>query len=118
MRSVSISLCVAHVDLAQIHWSACGITQKLQDAVPVNGRRLCDVETQTRHLALKLVHFPFRWSDYTVSEREEIGRQCKRVIDAGRLKYLESHDFTARLAFYVDSSVSLENAVLLAKPKT
>lgn len=59
-----------------------------------------------------------RWSHYTVSEREEIGRHCKRLIDAGRLWYLESHDFNARLAFYVDSTVSLENAVLLATPKT
>ncbi|XP_078377457.1 tRNA:m(4)X modification enzyme TRM13 homolog isoform X2 [Oculina patagonica] len=59
-----------------------------------------------------------RWSNYTVSEREEIGRQCKRLIDAGRLWYLESLDFSARLAFYVDSAVSLENAVLLATPRT
>jgi len=59
-----------------------------------------------------------RWSNYTVSEREEIGRQCKRLIDAGRLWYLESHDLSARLAFYVVSSVSLENAVLLATPRT
>ena len=70
------------------------------------------------HTALKLSHFHFRWSNYTVSEREEIGRQCKRLIDAGRLWYLESHDLSARLAFYVDSSVSLENAVLLATPRT
>ncbi|KAJ7390527.1 hypothetical protein OS493_024562 [Desmophyllum pertusum] len=59
-----------------------------------------------------------KWSNYTVSEREEIGRQCKRLIDAGRLWYLESHDFSARLAFYVDSAISLENAVLLATPRT
>ena len=49
-----------------------------------------------------------------MSEREEIGRQCKRLIDAGRLWYLESHDLNARLAFYVNSNVSLENTVLLA----
>lgn len=59
-----------------------------------------------------------RWSHYTVSEREEIGRQCKRLIDAGRLWYLESHDLNARLAFYVNSTVSLENTVLLATSRT
>lgn len=59
-----------------------------------------------------------RWSQFTVSEREEIGRQCKRLIDAGRLWYLESRDFSAKLAFYVDSTVSLENAVLIATPRT
>ncbi|CAH3023472.1 unnamed protein product, partial [Porites evermanni] len=63
-------------------------------------------------------HFHCRWSQFTVSEREEIGRQCKRLIDAGRLWYLESRDFSAKLAFYVDSTVSLENAVLIATPRT
>lgn len=58
-----------------------------------------------------------RWSNYTIPEREDIGRQCKRIIDAGRLWYLESRDYRARLALYVDSSVSLENVVLLATPK-
>ncbi|PFX22756.1 tRNA:m(4)X modification enzyme TRM13-like [Stylophora pistillata] len=59
-----------------------------------------------------------RWSNYTIPEREEIGLQCKRLLDTGRLWYLESREFNARLAFYVDSSVSLENAVLVATPNT
>ncbi|XP_015763355.1 PREDICTED: tRNA:m(4)X modification enzyme TRM13 homolog [Acropora digitifera] len=59
-----------------------------------------------------------RWSNYSLLEREEIGRQCKRLIDAGRLWYLESRDFCARLALYVNSTVSLENVVLLATPKS
>nr|XP_058951821.1 tRNA:m(4)X modification enzyme TRM13 homolog [Pocillopora verrucosa] len=66
----------------------------------------------------KEVYDEDRWSNYTISEREEIGRHCKRLIDAGRLWYLESCEFNARLAFYVDSSVSLENAVLIATPNT
>ncbi|KAG2215994.1 hypothetical protein INT46_007054 [Mucor plumbeus] len=50
-------------------------------------------------------------------ERESIGYKCKRVIDAGRAKYLEQFGFDAKLVYYVDSATSLENCALIATPK-
>ncbi|KAI8640890.1 methyltransferase TRM13-domain-containing protein [Parasitella parasitica] len=50
-------------------------------------------------------------------ERENIGYKCKRVIDAGRAKYLEQFGFDVRLVYYVDSAASLENCALIATPK-
>jgi len=46
--------------------------------------------------------------------REEIGRQCKRVLDYGRLLYLqETTDMEAQLKYYVDPFISLENALIV-----
>ena len=52
--------------------------------------------------------------------REEIGRQCKRVLDFARLKYLQSTtDLDVKLKYYVDPFISLENALLVCtKPLT
>lgn len=52
--------------------------------------------------------------------REEIGRQCKRVLDYGRLKYLQSTtDLDVKLKYYVDPFISLENALIVCtKPLT
>ncbi|KAG2221569.1 hypothetical protein INT45_002583 [Circinella minor] len=50
-------------------------------------------------------------------DREKIGYQCKRVIDMGRVKYLEQFGFNVKLVYYVDSVTSLENCALIATPK-
>ncbi|KAI8381175.1 methyltransferase TRM13-domain-containing protein [Radiomyces spectabilis] len=50
-------------------------------------------------------------------EREKIGYQCKRVLDAGRLEFLQQHGFETRLVYYVDPETSLENCALIAVPQ-
>jgi len=46
--------------------------------------------------------------------REEIGRQAKRVLDYGRLKYLEeTTNLEIKLKYYVDPFISLENALIV-----
>jgi len=46
--------------------------------------------------------------------REEIGRQCKRVLDYGRLKYLQdTSDMNVQLKYYVDPFISLENTLIV-----
>lgn len=52
----------------------------------------------------------------SVSEREKIGRQCKRIIDTGRLLYLRSKGMKASLREYVDEDTTPENVVLIAHP--
>lgn len=46
--------------------------------------------------------------------REEIGRQCKQVMDQGRVAYLSGWLQEARLVHYVETDISLENVLLLA----
>ena len=66
--------------------------------------------------------FFFRYTRLQLDQatREEIGRQCKRVLDFARLKYLQSTtDLDVKLKYYVDPFISLENALLVCtKPLT
>ena len=53
-----------------------------------------------------------------MEEREKIGYQCKRLINLGRVAWLQGHGFDAETIQYVDSGFSLENVALLATRKT
>ncbi len=61
----------------------------------------------------KNYHHP-RYGNLTPEQREEIGYQCKKLIDVGRVKYLESCGFEVKLATYTTSELSLENVAFLA----
>lgn len=55
---------------------------------------------------------------YSENLREEIGRQTKRILDWGRIKFIEEYsELSASLKYYVSPDVSLENAVLLCNIK-
>uniref|UniRef100_A0A9J8BVU5 tRNA:m(4)X modification enzyme TRM13 n=1 Tax=Cyprinus carpio carpio TaxID=630221 RepID=A0A9J8BVU5_CYPCA len=50
----------------------------------------------------------------SVEDREQIGRLCKRLIDHGRLYYLQQKGFKTSLKYYTSRDVSLENVLLTA----
>ncbi|XP_051866862.1 tRNA:m(4)X modification enzyme TRM13 homolog isoform X2 [Pristis pectinata] len=52
----------------------------------------------------------------TVEEREHVGRLCKRLIDQGRIWYLQQQGFDSALQYYISPSISLENVLLTAIP--
>lgn len=52
----------------------------------------------------------------SVEERKEIGCLCKRLIDHGRIEYLQQQGYQAALQYYTESAVSLENVLLTAVP--
>ncbi|NXP25908.1 TRM13 enzyme, partial [Scytalopus superciliaris] len=52
----------------------------------------------------------------TVEERKEIGCLCKRLIDHGRIEYLQQQGYKAALQYYTEFAVSLENVLLTAVP--
>ena len=58
-----------------------------------------------------------RYGSLTPEQREEVGYQCKKLIDIGRLKFIESHGFNVQLVKYTTSELSLENVALLATRK-
>jgi len=64
---------------------------------------LANAPTLTRH-----------YSGLSFSEREEIGRKVKHLINVGRKKFLQEQGFRASLFVYTQSS--LENIALLALP--
>jgi tRNA:m4X modification enzyme len=58
----------------------------------------------------------FPWKDYMF--RERLGRMCKRLIDVGRIHFIEqSLGMHCRLVTYVSRDVTPENVVLVAYPK-
>jgi hypothetical protein len=50
----------------------------------------------------------------TPSEKREIGFQAKRLIDVGRVRYLQNQNFNSSLFYYVDENISPENVLLVA----
>ncbi len=59
-------------------------------------------------------YFHPRYGTLTPEDREEVGYQCKKLIDMGRLHYVEKHGFSSRLVKYTTNDFSLENVALLA----
>ena len=65
--------------------------------------------------------FLFRFSRLELDDaaRESIGRKAKRIIDFGRMRYLEEDGgVSSQLKSYVATSVSLENVLLLSCGQT
>ena len=90
-------------------WATCGFGRgKKADA---------DEEAEHETGQSEEFHPNDRYSRMGLSEsnREEIGRLCKRVLDCGRIQYLNSAfpTLSVQLKHYVSPEVSLENALLL-----
>ncbi|KAG7265194.1 hypothetical protein CRUP_030308, partial [Coryphaenoides rupestris] len=49
-------------------------------------------------------------------ERGRVGRLCKLLINQGRVQYLQSKGFTAKLMHYTSPQITLENVLLTAVP--
>lgn len=53
----------------------------------------------------------------TRSQREEVGRRCKRMLDWGRIQYLKENGFEAGLKLYAKAETTLENVCLIGHVK-
>ena len=53
---------------------------------------------------------------FSVEKQEEIGLKAKRILDWGRIEYLQNNGFDARLKVYATKSITLENIALIATP--
>jgi tRNA:m4X modification enzyme len=52
--------------------------------------------------------------ELSADERAQLGRQCKRLIDMGRVKFLQSMGLRAEVVHYCETDVSPENALVIA----
>jgi tRNA:m4X modification enzyme len=74
-----------------------------------------ELNKEESQLQDKIEHY----SGLSHANREILGYKTKRLIDTGRLNYLQEElDFNVELVKYVDKSVSLENVALIATPKS
>lgn len=80
---------------------------------------LCIVRELRVKLSLRIhiIHVLISRNDLKLSsdDKKNIGLKCKRLIDYGRMQYLKKHGYQSELFYYVDSGVTLEDVVLLAK---
>lgn len=53
---------------------------------------------------------------FSVEKQEEIGLKAKRILDWGRIEYLQANGFDAHLKVYATKSITLENIALIATP--
>lgn len=54
------------------------------------------------------------WAHQDASHQQEVGRICKRFLDAGRVRFLRNHGLLAVVKEYVPLACSKENHLLLA----
>ncbi|KAM8745531.1 tRNA:m(4)X modification enzyme TRM13 homolog isoform 2-T2 [Acanthopagrus schlegelii] len=95
-------------------WATCGLRPTSQDPPPRDptSQRGDDEE-----------HEPAEETDavngfLSAAEREQVGRLCKRLIDGGRIHFLQTRGFDSRLSRYVNSRVTPENVLLTAVPSS
>ncbi|KAG8186813.1 hypothetical protein JTE90_020491 [Oedothorax gibbosus] len=102
-REFQIMCCIAS-------WATCGLrktktpAEKPEVPNPYFPENAQDENLLNRYKKLNLKH----------EEREIIGMQCKRLIDAGRVLYLRKKGYDTKLVTYIDKSVSLENVAMIA----
>ncbi len=51
-----------------------------------------------------------------MEQQEEIGLKAKRILDWGRIEYLNANEFNAHLKVYASKNITLENIALIATP--
>ncbi|XP_042902977.1 tRNA:m(4)X modification enzyme TRM13 homolog isoform X2 [Parasteatoda tepidariorum] len=90
-------------------WATCGLrkTEHHSETTAKENEEIPEDNVLNRYKKLNLSH----------EEREVIGMKCKRLIDAGRVLYLQKEGYEVELITYTDKSVSLENVALLATHK-
>lgn len=62
-----------------------------------------DINKEKLHISLGL----------STEQQIEIGRKCKRLIDQGRIEYINCHGYKGKLVKYIDSNITPENIALV-----
>ncbi|XP_045504885.1 tRNA:m(4)X modification enzyme TRM13 homolog isoform X2 [Colias croceus] len=100
-----------NVILGVVSWATCGdgrSRDKKLDSSPDKENKPLNSEDLEKEVGTKYLGL-------SREAREEVGRRAKALLDWGRVLYLRGCGFDARLAYYVPSSVSLENVCIIAR---
>uniref|UniRef100_A0A8V5G8M2 tRNA:m(4)X modification enzyme TRM13 n=1 Tax=Melopsittacus undulatus TaxID=13146 RepID=A0A8V5G8M2_MELUD len=117
-KSVGLGPVEFHYFQRMSSWATCGMreTTKQDSASEESEEQSNDTEEHEQTFS-KIESGPDTLQGIlTVEERKEIGCLCKRLIDHGRIEYLQQRGYKAVLQYYVESTVSLENVLLTAVP--
>ncbi|XP_075792727.1 tRNA:m(4)X modification enzyme TRM13 homolog isoform X2 [Pelodiscus sinensis] len=100
-------------------WATCGMRETITEASTIDAKsKDHSSDTEDHEQAPNRIECSLDSLQglLTVEERKQIGHLCKLLIDHGRIRYLQQRGYNAELQYYTDSTVSLENVLLTAKP--
>lgn len=89
--------------IKMVSWAVCG------GGMSRERRKLIEEQGEAQQAEKKL--------PWTREEQEEIGYQCKRIIDFSRLQYLKEEGYDTGSFYYIGKDVTLENLCIFAKSK-
>lgn len=139
-NSLRVRCDLRHVDLAAIYptMPLVGVAKHLCGAATDLALKALVTSNATAIVIATCCHHACTWDDYvgratvdndafrtavrhaswatmpTNDQKRTFGRRSKRLVDQGRLAYLQAHGFTALLRPYCDASLSPENMVIQA----
>ncbi|XP_059177609.1 tRNA:m(4)X modification enzyme TRM13 homolog isoform X2 [Physella acuta] len=125
---LNIGLSPAEFDLLTrlSSWATCAkVTSKSLRHADLHSQSAHQVSTDDNLLQAELIEpnledlvsfssRPLQREQLTVQQREDIGRKCKRLIDAGRQHFLTTKGMKCFFREYIDEKVTPENVVLIA----
>ncbi|NWR91130.1 TRM13 enzyme, partial [Furnarius figulus] len=117
-KSVGLGPVEFHYFQRMSSWATCGMRETTHKASTgeESEDQPNDIEEHERTLSRTESGSDTLQGILTVEERKEIGCLCKRLIDHGRIEYLQQQGYKAALQYYTESAVSLENVLLTAVP--
>ncbi|XP_059710371.1 tRNA:m(4)X modification enzyme TRM13 homolog isoform X2 [Haemorhous mexicanus] len=117
-KSVGLGPVEFHYFQRMSSWATCGMQETTSKASTSedSGDQTNDTKEHEHTLSRTASGSDTLQGILSVEERKEIGCLCKRLIDHGRIEYLQQQGYKAALQYYTESAVSLENVLLTAVP--
>nr|XP_054494622.1 tRNA:m(4)X modification enzyme TRM13 homolog isoform X2 [Agelaius phoeniceus] len=115
-KSVGLGPVEFHYFQRMSSWATCGM-QETTGKASTSEDQTNDTEEHEHTLSRTASGSDTLQGMLSVEERKELGCLCKRLIDHGRIEYLQQQGYKAALQYYTESAVSLENVLLTAVPK-
>ncbi|NXA07811.1 TRM13 enzyme, partial [Sapayoa aenigma] len=114
-RSVGLGPVEFHYFQRMSSWATCGM-QETTNKASASEEQTHDTEEHGQTFSRTESGSDTLPGILTVEERKEVGCLCKRLIDHGRIEYLQQQGYKAALQYYIEAAVSLENVLLTAVP--
>ncbi|NWY42173.1 TRM13 enzyme, partial [Sylvia atricapilla] len=117
-KSVGLGQVEFHYFQRMSSWATCGMqeTTSKASASEDSEDQTTDTEEHEQMLSRTESGSDTLQGILSAEERKEMGWLCKRLIDHGRIEYLQQQGYQAALQCYTESAVSLENVLLTAVP--
>lgn len=116
-QSYFINLRLSQLDFSRMKWlSSWGVTQFRNEEHPMNSMKQKIKEIESVEVENHSTKYDW-FTKLSIQEKIELGFQCKRIIDYGRIDFLRNHGYSCEFVQYVKENVTPECYLLRATPK-